>query len=78
MDLSTLNGVQSNFDKQRRKVATIKREDIVAQPADILNKATYIQHNNQTGKWLTLFRAKFNGNPVVESHFSVSFLATTA
>lgn len=38
---------------------------------DMLGKPISIRHNNQTGKWLTLFRARFNANPAVESHFSV-------
>ena len=40
-------------------------------PDDILAKMHSIRHNNQTGKWLTLFRARFNANPIVESHFSI-------
>lgn len=40
-------------------------------PDDILAKMHSIRHNNQTGKWLTLFRARFNANPTVESHFSI-------
>ncbi|KAL9934768.1 hypothetical protein V8E36_006543 [Tilletia maclaganii] len=30
-----------------------------------------VPHNNQTGKWLTMFRAKWNGNAAVEPHFSL-------
>ncbi|MCO5583349.1 hypothetical protein L7F22_037259 [Adiantum nelumboides] len=40
-------------------------------PDDLLAKMHSIRHNNQTGKWLTLFRARFNANPTVESHFSI-------
>lgn len=43
----------------------------VSRPDDLLGKPISVRHNNQTGKWLTLFRARFNGNPTVESHFSI-------
>lgn len=42
-------------------------------PDDVLAKPMVtIPHNNQTGKWLTLFRARFNRDPTLEPHFSVS------
>lgn len=43
----------------------------LARPDDVLAKPVQIPHNNQTGRWLTMFRARFNANPAVESHFSI-------
>lgn len=49
-----------------------------SRPADVLAKPVQIPHNNQTGKWLTLFRARFNANPAVESHFSIGSMVRHA
>ncbi|UZJ57343.1 hypothetical protein CBS101457_006663 [Exobasidium rhododendri] len=49
-----------------------------SRPEDVLAKPIQIPHNNQTGKWLTLFRARFNANPAVESHFSMGSMVRHA
>jgi WD40 repeat protein len=49
-----------------------------SRPEDILAKPIQVPHNNQTGKWLTLFRARFNANPAVESHFSMGSMVRHA
>jgi hypothetical protein len=41
-------------------------------PQDVLESPRVIPHNNQTGKWLTLFRARWMRNADVEPHFTVS------
>lgn len=52
--------------------------DAETRPDSLLSKPILIPHNNQTGKWLTLFRARFNANPAVESHFSIGSMARHA
>lgn len=60
----------------------IKQEEVTidesSRPEDVLGKPIQIPHNNQTGKWLTLFRARFNANPAVESHFSIGSMTRHA
>jgi hypothetical protein len=77
--LHTKSGPPSAAAKTVKK-GRVKQEDINGRsldllksdrPDDVLEKYTSIRHNNQTGKWLTLFRARFNANPTVESHFSI-------
>ena len=40
-------------------------------PENLLAGGRRIPHNNQTGKWVTLFRACWNQNPELEPHFSI-------
>jgi len=49
-----------------------------SRPDDLLAKPIQVPHNNQTGKWLTLFRARFNANPAVESHFTIGSMVRYA
>lgn len=66
----TVNAIPAKKSKVKQE-----QDDALApatdRPDDILAKMHSIRHNNQTGKWLTLFRARFNANPTVESHFSI-------
>lgn len=62
----------SNGIKEEAKEVDLSRPD------DILAKPIQIPHNNQTGKWLTLFRARFNANPAVESHFTIGSMVRHA
>lgn len=47
-------------------------------PDDVLANPTRIPHNNQTGKWLTLFRAKWNQNALLEPHFTIGSMSRRA
>ncbi|GAK61973.1 WD40 repeat-like protein [Moesziomyces antarcticus] len=47
-------------------------------PQDVLEDPVRIPHNNQTGKWLTMFRAKWNANPTLEPHFSIGSMTRRA
>ncbi|SNX84074.1 probable WD repeat-containing protein UM00675 [Melanopsichium pennsylvanicum] len=64
--------------------AAIKQEqDLPVQhaldrPENILAEPTRIPHNNQTGKWLTLFRARWNQNPLLEPHFTIGSMTRRA
>ena len=42
-----------------------------SQVDNLLDSPTTIRHNNQTGKWVTLFRACWHRNPQLEPHFSI-------
>ncbi|TKY90907.1 hypothetical protein EX895_000905 [Sporisorium graminicola] len=47
-------------------------------PDDVLADPTRIPHNNQTGKWLTMFRARWNANPLLEPHFTIGSMTRRA
>ncbi|CDU23305.1 uncharacterized protein SPSC_01934 [Sporisorium scitamineum] len=47
-------------------------------PHDVLADPTRIPHNNQTGKWLTMFRARWNANPLLEPHFTIGSMTRRA
>ncbi|KAJ9476478.1 DNA damage-binding protein CMR1 [Pseudozyma hubeiensis] len=47
-------------------------------PDDVLADPTRIPHNNQTGKWLTMFRARWNQNPLLEPHFTIGSMTRRA
>lgn len=40
-------------------------------PDNLLTQPRTLRHNNQTGKWVTLFRALWHSNPSLEPHFSI-------
>lgn len=42
-----------------------------SRPSDILSRPTIIPHNNQTGKWLTLFRVRFSPLLSQPNHFTI-------
>ncbi|WFD01068.1 hypothetical protein MYAM1_003829 [Malassezia yamatoensis] len=42
-----------------------------SQVDNLLDSPTTIRHNNQTGKWVTLFRACWHRNAQLEPHFSI-------
>ncbi|KAK0556781.1 hypothetical protein OC846_000970 [Tilletia horrida] len=46
-------------------VSRLETENILEKPAHTF------PHNNQTGKWLTMFRVKWNQNPQLFPHFSL-------
>lgn len=72
--------VQRRGATSARQLALGEREDeewtdlpdAPARPSDVLQSPHVIPHNNQTGKWLTLFRARWNANAEAEPHFTVS------
>lgn len=47
-------------------------------PQDILSSPLTIPHNNQTGKWLTLLRARWCANPNVAPHFTIGSMSRSA
>ncbi len=51
------------------KAATPKKASKVT--GALANEVT-ITHNNQSGKWITILRARWNRNPALPPHFSVS------
>ncbi|PWN54233.1 WD40 repeat-like protein [Violaceomyces palustris] len=51
---------------------------VADRPEDLLAEPIKIPHNNQTGKWLTLFRARWNQNPNVEPHFTMGSMSRRA
>ncbi|WFD32858.1 hypothetical protein MSPP1_003909 [Malassezia sp. CBS 17886] len=44
-------------------------------PADVLRDPRIISHNNQTGRWVTLFRATWNTNTGLEPHFAIGSMS---
>ncbi|EPQ31927.1 uncharacterized protein PFL1_00126 [Pseudozyma flocculosa PF-1] len=52
--------------------------EVEGRPTDLLGAPTTIPHNNQTGKWLTLFRARWHANAGVEPHFSIGSMTRRA
>lgn len=69
---------------QNDVAAAIKQEheapapSLSQRPDDVLADPTRIPHNNQTGKWLTLFRARWNQNPLLEPHFTIGSMTRRA
>ena len=61
--------------QQEQDTGTHKPAD---RPEDVLADPTRIPHNNQTGKWLTMFRAKWNQNPAFEPHFTIGSMTRRA
>ncbi|SPO21287.1 probable WD repeat-containing protein UM00675 [Ustilago trichophora] len=53
-------------------------QKVADRPQDVLAEPTRIPHNNQTGKWLTMFRAKWNQNPLLEPHFTIGSMTRRA
>lgn len=51
---------------------------VADRPEDVLHEPLRIPHNNQTGKWLTMFRARWNQNPLVEPHFTIGSMTRRA
>ncbi|KAJ1030027.1 hypothetical protein NDA16_000940 [Ustilago loliicola] len=51
---------------------------VAHRPEDVLHEPLRIPHNNQTGKWLTMFRARWNQNPLVEPHFTIGSMTRRA
>lgn len=43
-----------------------------------LDAPKVLSHNNQTGKWVTLFRACWQKNPSLEPHFSIGSMTRHA
>ncbi|KAF6767388.1 WD40 repeat [Kalmanozyma brasiliensis GHG001] len=60
--------------KQEQAAPAIKTD----RPEDVLAEPNRIPHNNQTGKWLTMFRAKWNQNPLLEPHFTIGSMTRRA
>lgn len=59
----------------------IKPEDTAAvppRPASLLAHPHVQTHNNQTGKWVTLFRASWHRNDQLEPHFSLGSMTRHA
>jgi WD40 repeat protein len=71
-----IKGEDDDDDDEHKSDVHANGSDI--RPDDLLAKPVHIPHNNQTGKWLTLFRARFNANPSVESHFSIGSMVRHA
>lgn len=61
--------------KEEVAIGSAKVED---RPEDVLQEPNRIPHNNQTGKWLTMFRARWNQNPLVEPHFTIGSMTRRA
>ena len=52
------------FKTARSSSSSYRPDNLLAQPHTL-------RHNNQTGKWVTLFRALWHSNPSLEPHFSI-------
>ncbi|WFD08505.1 hypothetical protein MVES1_003881 [Malassezia vespertilionis] len=53
-----------NADEAHRTSASTRQRHVLAAPR-------IFPHNNQTGRWVTLFRARWNTNTTLEPHFSI-------
>lgn len=72
--LKTEQQVEQAITEERSTIAA----PVADRPDDVLHDPLRIPHNNQTGKWLTLFRAKWNQNPLLEPHFSIGSMTRRA
>lgn len=72
--LKTEQDVQAAIKQEKDNGA----EPLADRPEDVLADPIRIPHNNQTGKWLTLFRAKWNQNPLLEPHFTIGSMTRRA
>lgn len=64
--------------KGGRRTSVKKEDGADGTTVNMLEKPRRIPHNNQTGKWVTLFRATWNKNPQLEPHFSIGSMTRHA
>ncbi|WFD45151.1 hypothetical protein MPSI1_003828 [Malassezia psittaci] len=61
----------SHHDHTHKKNTHKAYDTTESQVDNLLDSPTTIRHNNQTGKWVTLFRACWHRNAQLEPHFSI-------
>ncbi|SOV01388.1 WD repeat-containing protein UM00675 [Ustilago sp. UG-2017a] len=69
---------EAEVEKAIKQEQSTPATKVADRPQDVLHEPLRIPHNNQTGKWLTMFRARWNQNPLVEPHFTIGSMTRRA
>lgn len=72
------NGRKGGLMQYFKKEEQGADEALTAVPSDILSNPLVIPHNNQTGKWLTLLRARWSQNPDLAPHWTIGSMTRSA
>lgn len=79
MDLSLQSKVtKSSSSTVRKRSSKLDSWLKLATHTGLLSNPNILQHNNQTGRWVTLFRACWNKNAILEPHFSIGNMSRAA